>query len=55
MCSSDLVERELFRPMSAYDFTRPPHPGELYYEQRKLGWTWPEWRAAITNGSTLER
>lgn len=42
------VERELFRPMAAYDFTRPPHSGELYYERRKLGWTWPEWRAAIT-------
>jgi len=40
------IARELFRPARGYDFTRPPHPGELYYEQRKLGWTWPEWRAA---------
>jgi len=40
------TRRELFRPMRAYDFTRPPHPGELYYEQRKLGWTWREWRTA---------
>ncbi|MFN0105553.1 MAG: PIG-L deacetylase family protein [Bryobacteraceae bacterium] len=40
------IDRELFRPMRAYDFTRPPHPGELYYEQRKLGWTWSEWRDA---------
>lgn len=42
------VERESFRPQPQYDFTRPPHEGELYYERRKLGWTWPEWRAAIT-------
>ena len=40
------INREFFRPMRAYDFTRPPHPGELYYEQRKLGWTWHEWRKA---------
>ena len=40
------IDREFFRPMRAYDFTRPPHPGELYYEQRKLGWTWHEWRTA---------
>lgn len=40
------VDREIFRPMRAYDFTRPPHPGELYYERRKLGWTWSEWRDA---------
>lgn len=40
------VHQELFRPAHPYDFTRPPHEGELYYEQRKLGWTWQEWRAA---------
>ena len=40
------IDRELFRPARAYDFTQPPHAGELYYEQRKLGWTWREWRAA---------
>lgn len=40
-------QRELFRPMPAYDFTRPPHAGPLYYELRKLGATWPEWRAAV--------
>jgi len=40
------VERELFRPARAYDFSKPPHEGELYYERRKLGWTWPEWRKA---------
>lgn len=41
------MERELFRPMPAYDFTRPPHPGQLYYELRKLGATWPQWRATV--------
>lgn len=40
------VVREMFRPMHAYDFLQPPHPGELYYEKRKLGWTWLEWRDA---------
>jgi N-acetylglucosamine malate deacetylase 2 len=40
------VERELFRPQAAYDFTKPPHEGELYYERRQLGWTWPAWREA---------
>lgn len=40
------IARELFRPMRAYDFANPPHPGQLYYERRELGWTWPEWRAA---------
>jgi hypothetical protein len=40
------VYHELFRPMKAYDFSQPPHPGELYYETRQLGWTWPAWREA---------
>jgi LmbE family N-acetylglucosaminyl deacetylase len=26
------VERECFRPAPHYDFTKPPHPGRLYYE-----------------------
>jgi N-acetylglucosamine malate deacetylase 2 len=30
------VEREMFRPAPAYDFTHPPHPGKLWYEC--LGW-----------------
>ncbi|MBM3765209.1 MAG: PIG-L family deacetylase [Acidobacteria bacterium] len=41
------IAHELFRPMRAYDFANPPHTGQLYYERRKLGWTWPEWRAAV--------
>jgi LmbE family N-acetylglucosaminyl deacetylase len=40
------VEREMFRPARVYDFSKPPHEGELYYERRKLGWTWREWREA---------
>lgn len=43
------IERELFRPAPVYDFTQPPHDGVLYYERRKLGWTWTEWRAATGN------
>ncbi len=30
------VETESFREAPQYDFTQPPHPGELHYE--KLGW-----------------
>lgn len=40
------LDHESFRPMRNYDFTQPPHAGELYYERRKLGWTWAEWREA---------
>lgn len=38
------VEDERFRPAPAYDFSLPPHSGQLLYEQ----WGWPitgdEWR-----------
>lgn len=40
------IDREQFRPAPAYDFSQPPHPGPLYYEIRKLGWTWKDWRKA---------
>lgn len=43
------VEREVFRPVREYDFSQPPHGGELYYEKRKLGWTFPEWREAVAD------
>jgi LmbE family N-acetylglucosaminyl deacetylase len=41
--------RERFRPTPRYDFSEPPHPGALYYEQ--LGWrmkgqSWRELAAA---------
>lgn len=39
---------EIFRPAPAYDFSRPPHEGPLYYEIRGHVWTWPEWRKAIS-------
>jgi LmbE family N-acetylglucosaminyl deacetylase len=29
--------REIFRPMAAYDYSRPPHSGTLNYE----AWQWP--------------
>ncbi|HET8654666.1 MAG TPA: PIG-L family deacetylase [Longimicrobiaceae bacterium] len=38
------VEVECFRPAPSYDFTRPPHPGELHYERFQWGVTGPEWR-----------
>lgn len=31
------AEREVVRPMHAYDYTRPPHAGQLNYE----AWQWP--------------
>lgn len=30
------LEREVFRPIAAYDYSRPPHRGELNYER----WRW---------------
>jgi LmbE family N-acetylglucosaminyl deacetylase len=30
------TEREAFRPRAAYDYSRPPHPGTLFY--RRYGW-----------------
>ncbi len=45
------VDRELYRPARSYDFSRPPHEGELYYERRKLGWTWPQWREAAVRAA----
>jgi LmbE family N-acetylglucosaminyl deacetylase len=35
---------EAFRVAPEYDFTQPPHPGTLFYEQFKIGMTWHEWR-----------
>lgn len=31
------LDRESFRPGKAYDFSQPPHPGQLNYE----AWGWP--------------
>ncbi len=38
-------ERECFRLAPRYDFTKPPHPGVLYYEQFDWGMTGRRWRA----------
>jgi hypothetical protein len=31
------LENEIFRPQVTYDYTRPPHAGQLNYEV----WQWP--------------
>jgi N-acetylglucosamine malate deacetylase 2 len=38
------LEPERLRAAPRYDFFRPPHPGQLWYEY--LGWpmTWAKWR-----------
>ena len=38
------LDEESFRLMPAYDFTRPPHPGSLLYEQWGWGITGEAWR-----------
>jgi N-acetylglucosamine malate deacetylase 2 len=39
------IDLERFRPAPAYDFTRPPHDGRLYYEQFDWGVDGVRWRA----------
>jgi LmbE family N-acetylglucosaminyl deacetylase len=38
------IEVERFREAPDYDFARPPHPGELYYERLGWGITGALWR-----------
>jgi LmbE family N-acetylglucosaminyl deacetylase len=38
------VEKEVFRPALRHDFTKPPHPGELLYEQWGWGISGHSWR-----------
>ena len=38
------VDFENFRPAPKYDFSQPPHPGLLHYEQFDWGVKGPEWR-----------
>lgn len=38
------VEMERFRPSPSYDFTQPPHPGRLFYENYDWGITGVRWR-----------
>ncbi len=39
------LRQELFRPAPAYDFTAPPHPGQLLYERHGWGMEGSRWRA----------
>ncbi len=43
------VEPERLRPIPNYDFRRPPHPGQLWYE--RMGWpiTGKAWRSRAKN------
>lgn len=45
------VDTEAFRPAPEYDFTRPPHPGPLNYEQFDWGTTPEHWRQRAAHGS----
>jgi LmbE family N-acetylglucosaminyl deacetylase len=38
---------ERLRPAPDYDFTRPPHEGELWYERFNWGWTGQRWRRLV--------
>ena len=38
---------ESFRPAPRYDFTCPPHPGQLFYEQFQWGMTGERFRALV--------
>ncbi len=44
MLSRFPVTTESFRPAPRYDFTRPPHPGRLWYEWFDWGMAGGEWR-----------
>jgi LmbE family N-acetylglucosaminyl deacetylase len=49
------VEVERLRPAPAYDFTRPPHAGLLYYEQFDWGLDGIRWRTLAAQAlATLE-
>jgi N-acetylglucosamine malate deacetylase 2 len=39
------LDAERFRPAPRYDFSRPPHEGELFYERRAWGMTGARWRS----------
>ena len=39
------TRHEAFRPAPHYDFTEPPHPGRLHYENFAWGMTGQRWRA----------
>jgi LmbE family N-acetylglucosaminyl deacetylase len=39
------INRERFRPAPAYNFTKPPHPGRLWYERMAWPMTGARWRS----------
>jgi N-acetylglucosamine malate deacetylase 2 len=41
------VEVECFRRAPAYDFTQPPHAGELWYERMPWGWSGERFRTLV--------
>jgi LmbE family N-acetylglucosaminyl deacetylase len=43
------VSEERFRDAPQYDFTRPPHSGELLYERWQWGIRWKQWREGASN------
>jgi N-acetylglucosamine malate deacetylase 2 len=45
MLSAFRTDEERFRPAPAYDFTRPPHEGKLFYELFPWGMTGERFRA----------
>ena len=52
MLASFPIAIERFRLAPHYDFTRPPHPGRLFYEDQDWGLEGIEWRRLA--GATLE-
>ncbi|HWG59953.1 MAG TPA: PIG-L family deacetylase [Candidatus Acidoferrales bacterium] len=45
MLANFRTQAERFRPAPSYDFSRPPHPGKLYYEHFHWGMTGRRWRS----------
>ncbi len=49
------IDVERFRRAPAYDFTAPPHKGELHYERFDWGCAGAEWRARASEGMRILR
>jgi N-acetylglucosamine malate deacetylase 2 len=47
------VQCERFRPAPEYDFTQPPHEGQLYYELFDWGMTSGRWRMLVSESAAL--
>jgi N-acetylglucosamine malate deacetylase 2 len=45
------VQCERFRPAPEYDFTQPPHEGQLYYELFDWGMTGGRWRMLVSESA----